>query len=183
MNRNSFSHGHTSDRGHTRWSYKVPWLQIRGDVRRGEGCWGKEVRHGKRKASVAMWELSNVTARTALSARKTSARPPGLPLKPLLWGTGPAQLTGSPCSPDQASGLPRVLRCLLTGQLFVQLRPLGPQPCHPCPPLQLPACFCSGHPAPQPRLLCASSSLISSSPPPPPTPDLFTVSSETPAPG
>ena len=72
------------------WSYKVPWLHIRGDVRRGEGCWGKEVRHGKRKASVVMWELRNVTARTALSARKTSARPPGLPLKPLLWGHRPS---------------------------------------------------------------------------------------------
>lgn len=36
---------------------------------------------------------------------------------------------------------PRVFRCLLTGQLFVQLGPLGPLPCHPCPLLQLPACF------------------------------------------
>ena len=84
----------------------MPWLQIRGDVSRGQGRWGKEVRQGERKASVATWKLRNTT----LSAWKTSARPPGLPLKPLLWGTGPAQFTGTTSSPDQASGLPQGLQ-------------------------------------------------------------------------
>lgn len=147
----------------------MPWLQIRGDVSRGQGCWGKEVRQGERKASVATWKLRNTTARTALSAWKTSARPPGLPLKPLLWGTGPAQFTGTTSSPDQASGLPQGLQMPPHWAALCAAGAPGPPALSSLPSVAAPSLLCvlaAPNPAPRPTALCVlfSNSISHSSP-------------------